>query len=77
MRPPEEATARSRKLNARLAEALRRAFGVRAPLPDDATTDMRLRHLESEVAEVSSRVNALFFAVLGSLALELVGKAAL
>ncbi len=67
----------SRSANERLTAVIRRAFAARAPLPDDATVDMRLRHLEVEVGEVRTRINTLFFAVLGSLALELVGRVAL
>lgn len=68
---------RRAEVNRRLASAVRAAFGQRQPLPDNATTDMRLRHLETDVAEVRTRVNGLFFAVLGSLALEVIGKVAL
>ncbi len=63
--------------NERLTAVIRRAFASRAPLPEDATVDMRLRHLETEVGEVRTRINALFFAVLSALALELVGRVAL
>ena len=70
-------TERRRVLNTRLAHALRTTFGRREPLPPQAGIEVRLQHLESEVGEVRSRVNGLFFAVLGSLALEVVGKVAL
>ena len=68
---------RRRALNDRLSRALAAIAGRRAPLPANAGIEVRLAHLESEVGEVRSRVNALFFALLGSLALEVVGKVAL
>lgn len=74
---PTSGSPRRAEVNRRLVKAVRGAFGRRAPLPEGATTDMRLRHLEAEVSEVRTRVNGLFFAVLGSLALEVVGKVAL
>ncbi len=71
---------RRERLQRRLVSTVRRLVGRphghRTPLPDGATTDMRLRHLEAEVAEVRTRVNGLFYAVLASLALEVVGKVA-
>ncbi len=70
----DDSAARRRAINERLATVMRRAFGRRQPLPMDATADVRLRHLEADVAEVRSRVNALFFAALSSLALELLGR---
>jgi hypothetical protein len=76
MSQADRADARTRT-NQRLARAMRSVLGSPAPLPPDATTDMRLRHLEAEVGEVRTRVNALFFAALGSLVLELVGRGAL
>lgn len=74
-RPPVDGSRRD-AVNRRLARAIQAAIGRRQQLPDDATTDMRLRHLEVEVSEVRTRVNGLFFAVLGSLALEVIGKVA-
>jgi hypothetical protein len=68
---------RRRALNARLAIALRAALGKREPLPSNAGVELRLAHLESQLGEVRTRVNGLFFAVLGSLALEVVGKVSL
>jgi hypothetical protein len=65
---------RRRALNERLGRALRTLAGRGQPLPADATIEVRLVHLETAVGEVRSRVNALFFAVLGSLALEVVTK---
>lgn len=67
----------SRGANERLTAVIRRAFAPRPALPEDATIDMRLRHLESELGEVRTRINTLFFAVLSALTLELVGRAAL
>jgi hypothetical protein len=75
--PRTDATARRRALNAQLARALCATFGRRDPLPPEATIELRLQHLESEAGEVRSRVNGLFFAVLGALALEVVGRVAL
>jgi hypothetical protein len=53
------------------------AAGRPEPLPANAGVELRLANLESQLGEVRSRVNGLFFAVLGSLALEVVGKVAL
>lgn len=72
--PQRDPSAARRALNERVATAIRRALGRRPPLPLDATADVRLRHLEADVAEVRSRVNALFVAALSSLALELLGR---
>ncbi len=74
---PSPAPGPRAEVNRRLARAVRAAFGQRPALADNATTDMRLRHVEADVAEVRARVNGLFFAVLGSLALEVIGKVAL
>ncbi len=65
---------RREALNRRLVEAARGVFGRRQQLPPDATLGMRLQHLEQELVEVRSRVNGLFFTVLGALAIELVGR---
>ena len=77
--PPADPTGRGapRDPNERLTGVIRRAFAPRRALPEDATIDMRLRHLESELGEVRTRINTLFFAVLSALALELVGRVAL
>ena len=74
---PTDTAARRRALYVRLGRALGSAFARREPLPSNATIELRLAHLESEVGEVRSRVNGLFFALLGSLALEVVGRVAL
>lgn len=66
--------ARRDALNRRLVEAVRRVVGRHEQLPPDATLGMRLQHLEQELSEVRSRVNGLFFTVLGALAIELVGR---
>lgn len=72
----DDASTRARRgaLNRRLAEAVHRVLGRREELPPDATLGMRLQHLELELAEVRSRVNGLFFTVLGALAIEVVGR---
>ncbi len=61
----------------RLTAVIRRAFAPRQAIPEDATIDVRLRYLEDALTEVRTRINALFFAVLSALALELVGRVAL
>ena len=77
MSPTDRTAARRHSLNVRLGRALGSAFARREPLPANATVELRLAHLEAELGEVRSRVNGLFFAVLGSLALEVVGRVAL
>lgn len=77
MRPEPTGDHARPSANERLAAVIRRAFASRPVLPEDATIDMRLRHLEADVGEVRTRINTLFFAVLSALALELVGRVAL
>jgi len=76
MSPTDGTAARRRALNARLGRALRTTLGKTAPLPSNASVELRLAHLESELDEARSRVNGLFFAVLSALALEVVGRVA-
>ena len=77
MSPTDSTAAKRRALGVRLGRALGSAFARREPLPSNASIELRLAHLEGALGEVRSRVNGLFFAVLSSLTLELVGRVAL
>jgi len=65
---------RLRPSTLRLAAAVRSLRTAREPQPPASDLEARLDYLERDVAEVRSRVAALFFAVLGAGALELVGR---
>ncbi len=75
--PRTDVTTERRALNLRVARALQGALGRHEPLPADASVELRLAHLESQLSEVRSRVNGVFFALVGSLAVELVGRVSL
>jgi len=58
----------------RLIEAVRALRQPREPRPPAGDLEARLDYLERDLAEVRSRVAALFFAVLGAGMLQLVGR---
>jgi hypothetical protein len=71
---PSERDARFIRAVRALGAPARSARGER-PQPGDFAA--RLDYLERDLAEVRTRVNALFFTVLGAAALGLLGRAAL
>ena len=65
---------RLRPSTQRLVEAVRALRTSREPRPPASDVEARLDYLERDLAEVRSRVAALFFAVLGAGLLQLVGR---
>ncbi len=58
-------TTEARQTDARLTAAIRALLPRRHAQPPAADTATRLDHLERDVQEVRTRVNALYFSVIG------------
>lgn len=76
--PERPERAGTRAPSRRLERALRAVWLSRRATPGpQADIELRLEHLAEGLEETRGRVNTLFFAVLGALVLDLVGRAAL
>ncbi len=64
-------TTDARQIDERLSAAIRALLPRRHAPPPGADTATRLDHLERDVGEVRTRVNALFFSVIGIAVAEL------
>jgi hypothetical protein len=73
-RPSTPRPSTPRPSTRRLVAAVRALRPTREPHPPAGDHEARLDSLERDVAEVRTRVAALFFAVLGAGVLELVGR---
>ena len=73
-RTPDAGRQSARRLARAVRETARALLPRRRAAPPSGDREARLDYLERELAEVRTRVNALFFAVLGVALGELVGR---